>query len=151
MKTNQEKGVIVYIYALLDKNDNPLYIGKSSSPKNRCYGHASYFDGSVRMKILDYFYDRESYWIKKFLKEGFTLTNKEVDLYEESWEIGDIIEISKLKKVRILEEKSGTVYESISEASKQTGISYGTIQNMLKYPSRPVNKSYGLKLTKQQN
>ena len=46
-----EKGVKVYIYGLLDNNNNITYVGKASEPKKRLYWHASQ-SNSRKLKIF---------------------------------------------------------------------------------------------------
>jgi hypothetical protein len=141
---NEYRGTVVYVYALLGSDNNPIYIGKSSSPKSRCYGHAQHFENKVVMKILDRYYDLESYWIKKYQEEGYVLLNKEIDMTEENWEVGDLIEINKQARVGVLHTTTGNRYKSISEASKALGISYSALQQTLNSPTRQLSNEHNV-------
>jgi hypothetical protein len=139
------KGNIVYIYALLDEDDNITYIGKSSSPKTRLYNHANFLTtNNPRAKILDYFYDSEDYWIKKILNEGHPLQNKEIDISNENWNIGDIISISKREDRKIVNTLTGTTYKSINDASVKIDISSFIIKSILTKPNHPLKELYNL-------
>ena len=116
-------GTKTYIYGLLDKSDNIIYLGKSSCPKNRLRHHKHISTISItKCKILDIFYDTENYWINKLLSEGIVLKNKYNLPEEESWEIGDIIEVGSLKKVKVKNTETGIVYDTIKSACESIGM-----------------------------
>jgi predicted GIY-YIG superfamily endonuclease len=115
----------IYVYGLLDKNDNVIYVGKSSAPKHRLLGHNNY---SSKLKILDVFEDREVYWIEKLLQEGHSLANKQWNYHTEEWNIGDIIEINRGKGIKIYDSQTQKTYDSFSSLSKELNIPYQTIQ-----------------------
>jgi hypothetical protein len=140
------EGNIVYIYALLDEQNNITYIGKSSSPKVRLYTHSSSLPYSnPRAKILDYFYDTEDYWIKKMLSEGHPLQNREIDVATEKWDIGDIISIFKRIDKKILNKTTGVIYKSINDASIKINLNPTTIKSILEKPTHKLKKLYDLK------
>jgi hypothetical protein len=139
------EGNIVYIYALLDEQNNITYIGKSSSPKVRLYAHSSSLPYSnPRAKILDYFYDTEDYWIKKMLSEGHPLQNREIDVAMEKWDIGDIISIFKRIDKKILNKTTGVIYKSINDASIKINLNPTTIKSILEKPTHKLKKLYDL-------
>lgn len=144
MKDEQKRGTVIYVYALLDEKNTPVYIGKSSSPKARCYAHAIHYRNAIRMKILDFFYDVESYWISKYLDEGCNLHNRQVDICEEEWKVGDILEVGKMKKIQVQHTTTGTIYPSIATASKDLQIEYSLLLNILKHPEKPIYKEYNI-------
>ena len=139
------KGTIVYVYALINKEDEVVYVGKSSSPKARLYGHlSSQAEKVLVMKILDIFYDTESYWISKFLEEGNVLFNKEVDIYEERWEIGDTITVEKRTTKKVRNKATGEIYNSMYDVNVKTRIPYHKIQEILKNPKSILREQYPL-------
>lgn len=139
------KGTIVYVYALINEEGQVNYIGKSSSPKARLYGHlSSQSEKVLNMKILDIFHDTESYWISKFLEEGNALFNKEVDIYEEKWEVGDIITVGKRVTRKVLNKSTGEVYKSMYDVNIKTRIPYHQIQEILKNPKSTLREQYPL-------
>ena len=121
----------VYVYGLLDTNDNVIYVGKSSAPKQRLLGHSNY---ASKLKILDIFEDREVYWIEKLLQEGHSLSNKHWNYYTEKWNIGDIVSLGGkrgVKGIKIYDSKTQKTYDSISSLSKELNIPYQTIQRRI--------------------
>ena len=85
------KGFKTYVYAIFENNE-PIYVGKSYAPRRR------YIDGHIKCgmagdycKILDFYYDKESFWILKLLNDGYALKNKKTHPIIEKWNIGDII------------------------------------------------------------
>lgn len=139
------KGNIVYIYALLDEQDNITYIGKSSSPKVRLYNHSPSLPYSnPRAKILDYFYDTEDYWIKKMLIEGHPLQNREIDIAMETWNVGDIISINKRIDKKVINNLTGVIYNSPNDASIRIPLSYTTVKSILEKPTHKLKNLYDL-------
>ena len=90
----------VYVYGILDDNDDIIYVGKSSKPYERLKRHISRYDRAV---ILDFYYDKESYWIDKLRLNGHILENKHTDAMTSEHKIGDIL-IRSYKLGRPLEE-----------------------------------------------
>jgi predicted GIY-YIG superfamily endonuclease len=90
---------MVYIYALLDEQGDPFYIGKSVNPKKRLYehnaraknGHKQYVYNKIRKLLRNPEYelgfmvldealeeeidDKERYYIKKYKEDGYKLCN----------------------------------------------------------------------------
>jgi hypothetical protein len=144
MEENIE-GNKVYIYGLLDEHNTITYIGKSISPKTRLYLHSS--SNSLvnnRMKILDYFYDHENFWIKKMLSEGHPLRNKEIEAQVETWDIGDIISIFKSSHPKVIDHTTGIIYTSANDASIKLKISYELVKSILKDPNHKSKSLYNL-------
>jgi len=83
------KGVKTYIYGLY-KDNKLIYIGKATCPYRRFSDHKRTLEVDY-CKIIDIYYDKENYWIKKFLLEGAELKNKITTPHTEDWEIGDIV------------------------------------------------------------
>lgn len=133
-------GDITYVYALKDENEKIIYIGKSCSPKNRLGLHKQYLNlENISMEILDFFYDVESFWIKKYLDDGQPLKNKITDIKDiEKWEIGDIITINNSISYPIYDSEQNVIYDSIYSLSKKLNIDYGKLKTRLnnkqKYP-----------------
>lgn len=115
------EGNKVYIYGLLDSNDNIVYIGKSSSPYSRLSHHKSTF-GYRKMVILDFFYDKEAHYIQKYLKQGVKLVNKEMNISYEDRKIGEIIEINNVLSYQMKCNNTGYIYKSLKELEEKTGI-----------------------------
>jgi len=109
----------VYIYALLDEEDNEIYVGKSTCPRERLIAHLK-----PKCVILDYFYDKEHYWINKLTVEGKKLKNKEKLKNSETWEVGDII-VNNYRKsknqVRVKYLPTGKIYHSCYAAAMELG------------------------------
>jgi predicted GIY-YIG superfamily endonuclease len=122
----------IYVYGLLDKNDNIIYVGKSSTPKRRLISH----DHASKLKILDVIGDIEIYWIQKLLKEGHNLANKHTNYEIEDWNVGDIIELGT-KGIKIYDSQTQKTYDTIASLSKELNISYLTLQ----YRIENCNKS----------
>ena len=110
----------VYVYGILDDNDEIVYVGKTSTPKRRLGDHKR-TTGWDRMKILDLFYDKEFYWIEK-LRHNSKLENKFDRPNQEDWEIGDIVEIGD-RGIQVLDTKTNIKYQTIKEASEDLDIS----------------------------
>lgn len=133
----------VYIYALL--NDSKIvYIGKSSVPQERLGSHKSHYNNpNLKLKILDFFYDKEIGWLNKFLNEGYDLYNKETLKHTEEWEIGDIIETKIKPQYKILDKESGIVYKSIYSLSKHLKLDQSHLTTRINNPSKyPEFKKY---------
>lgn len=117
-----DKGIKVYIYGILDNEEEVVYVGKSSTPNLRLRHHKHLKPRYNRCKILDIFYDKEHYWINYFLDKGAKLENKELVEYVEDYKIGDIIEIKNRLQYQILNKKTGKTYESINDLLKREDI-----------------------------
>lgn len=87
--------VIVYIYGLLDKDNQVCYVGKSTTPRVRLYAH-NLQHGIKSMVILDEYVDQEQYWLDYYKSKNVSLLNKEECINQEVHKVGDII---KLKPV----------------------------------------------------
>ncbi len=131
------KGTKIYVYALIDENEQIIYIGKSNSPKVRLGQHKCNLNNNqLQMKILDYFYDVEQYWVSKFKKENHPLNNKELIIYSEKWEIGDIITTNEKIRYKVHDTQSNIIYDSVYKLSKVLKIDVGTLQYKLSNPER---------------
>lgn len=145
MEEFSKKGVVVYVYGILEEDGKISYVGKSSSPKARMYAHASTVGKQeLRVKILDSFNDTENYWIKKLSKEGNELHNRQVDPMEESWNVGDIISMTRRFDRKVLDKKTGKVYKSRNHYHTATGLSYNTIKAVLENPSHKLSEIYSI-------
>ena len=94
------------------------------------------------MKILDIFYDKETYWIEKLLAEGHPLQNKEIITTLEQWEIGEIFKISKRTPNKV--EYNGKIYSSLNILinSKDIPLSEHQIRQIVKNPNYKLAKEY---------
>lgn len=129
----------VYIYGILDESDQIIYIGKSSTPYARLSHHVnSGFSQCRRCKIIDIFYDTEFYYISKFLSEGVKLENKHTTPFVEKWEIGDIISIGKLKRIKCKNTKTEKIYQSIAEAARDFSVSRDFLLKILYSDNIPI-------------
>ena len=66
---------------LLEKNNIPFYIGKSTKPKKRLWHHKQKFGKDINQIILEEVEEYEwkfweCYWIEQFITWGFDLKNK---------------------------------------------------------------------------
>lgn len=66
---------------VLEKNNIPFYIGKSTKPKNRLWHHKQKFGQDITQTILEKVNENEwkfweCYWIEQFTSWGFILENK---------------------------------------------------------------------------
>jgi len=139
----QQKGTKVYVYGLLDEEGQVYYIGKSTSPKARLYSHCSNGHTTTRTcKILDYYYDTESYWVQFYSEQNPDLVNSQTLIHTEDHEIGDILTVSTLTKVSIKNTKTGEVFESIAEFVRkcEDSLEYYQAQAIL---DNPAHKLYG--------
>ena len=93
---DKTKKVWCYVYGLLDDDDQVLYCGRSYKPRERARNH--YHPGKV--KILDKFIDIEYKWVQELKNKGQALKNKELPLYGEDWEVGDIFPTYIEERVR---------------------------------------------------
>ena len=126
-----------YIYALIDKNEQIIYVGKSNTPKLRLGCHKNTFNNlKLTMKILDYFYDVEQYWVNKLLIEGYPLKNKEFNRYSEEWEKGDVINTNPKLSFKIYDKELNITYNSIYELSKVTKMDVAAIQTRIDKPEK---------------
>ena len=150
MITKTDFYVKVYIYGLLDDNDNIIYIGKSSTPKSRLYYNVNNgYPNVKKLKIIDFFSDLEQYYIQKYIDEGFVLNNKHTSPNWEDWNLGDILEVNKLKKVSCINTLTNKKYETIEEASIDIGISRGKIKGILTNKNHLLRNKYPLEFTKE--
>jgi len=138
-----DKGLKVYVYGLINMEDEICYIGKTSNPKGRLSSHHS--DGwshSIRMKILDFFYDVENMWIHKLIKENHPIQNKEVTKYSSNHRINEIIDkkIYSFQKVKY----NGKVYDSLNQlyTSNDINLSRYYLQKILDDPKCDLAKQY---------
>jgi predicted GIY-YIG superfamily endonuclease len=142
-----EKGTKTYVYGLIDEKNNIFYVGKSSRPKSRFYDHTSHLGKyDIKMKILDIFYDVETYWIEKLLSEGHPIKNKEIIVTSEQWEIGEIFKISKRVPAKV--EYNGKVYSSLNVLinSKDIPLSEHQIRQIVKNPNYKLAKQYPINI-----
>ena len=123
------RGTKVYIYGLLNDDNEITYIGKASEPRTRLYQHKVY-TGNTKLEILDFFYDKEMYWIEK-MKGVCKLTNKIDKPFVEEWEVGDIVEIGERKTISFIDKMTNKKYNTIAEASNEFGISRDRIRNLI--------------------
>ena len=123
----------VYIYGILDNEDNIVYVGESISPKLRLMGHKKEYK---RSKILAIYEDLENFWINKLIKEGHPLKNKEMLVEGEEWNVGDVITLSikpNPTPQKIRHKQTGVIYESGYRAAKEIdNVSYDIISSMKK-------------------
>jgi hypothetical protein len=130
-------GVKIYIYALIDENEQVIYVGKSSTPKSRLANHKCNLNNSnLKMKILDYFYDVEQYWVDKLIQEGYNLINKEFFIHSEEWEKGDIINPNHKSSFKIYDKKLNITYNSMYELSKIIQMDYQQLQARINKPEK---------------
>lgn len=128
----------IYVYGLLDENDNITYVGKSSSPKQRLMNH----NYASKLKILDIFDDREIYWVQKLLKEGYNLENRYINYGTEDWNIGDIIEVNREKGVKVYDSQTQKTYNTLSSLSKELNIHYETLKYRIQNCNKPHYNDY---------
>jgi excinuclease UvrABC nuclease subunit len=137
MDNTQNQGIKIYIYALMDENDQITYVGKSNTPKSRLAQHKCNLNNSkLKMKILDYFYDLEQYWVEKLIKEGNNLNNKELFIHSEEWNKGDIINTNKKHSYKIYDKEKDIIYDSIYSLSKTEKIDVSYLQIRLNKPEK---------------
>lgn len=142
-----EKGTKTYVYGLMNENGEVFYIGKSSRPKSRFYDHVSHLGKhDMIMKILDIFYDVETYWIEKLTKEGHPLQNKEIISTLEQWEVGETFKIFKRTPNKI--EYQGKIYPSLNSfiKSKTIPLSEHQIRRIIEDPNYKLAKQYPINI-----
>jgi hypothetical protein len=120
-------GTKTYVYGILDSNDQIIYVGKSSCPNQRMRWHKNHIKYN-RCKILDIFYDTENFWINKLKLEGHLLENKYDIPSEEEWNVGDVIEVGSLKRLKIKDTNNGKIYETLKDLSNEVGIERNTLK-----------------------
>ena len=123
----------IYIYGILDDDDNIIYVGESVNPKARLSHHFVH-KGWKRCKILEIYENREHYWIDKLISEGNILNNKERLSEGETWCVGDILinHTSDSKPGQKLRNKlTGEIYRSGYQASQLLeGVAYDVTNKM---------------------
>jgi signal recognition particle subunit SEC65 len=110
----------VYIYGLLDEENNIIYVGKSSRPKSRLYSHRQHYTPH-RMKILDSFEDLEFKWIEKLNKVYPLKFNKSTLQETENWEVGEYITVNNTvdkTNIVIKDTVNGIIYNSLKQLSE---------------------------------
>lgn len=138
------EGIKVYVYGVLDQNDQIIYVGKTSTPSYRLPHHKKSMSVTVnKMKILDIFYDKENFWIHKLINEGHVLENKEISSTVEHYEIGDIVELKEQKKFIVRNIKTGEIFSSAYKAcNSYKKIGYETFVNKLKQNAGITTKKF---------
>ena len=109
----------IYIYGILDDDDNIIYVGESACPHQRLHAHHQQSEYK-RCKILEIYENREHYWIDKLLSEGNTLNNKERLSEGETWCVDDIV-LLKDKGApgqKLRNKLTGEIYRSGYQASQ---------------------------------
>ena len=133
----------IYIYGILDDDDNIIYVGESVSPKTRLSEHFMR-SGYTRCKILEIYENREHYWIDKLISEGNPLTNKErltgVKKDKRVWCVGDIL--SNHTRYQSLRNKlTGEEYTSGAHASREIeGVPWFVTNSMRRHPLSKYHK-----------
>jgi hypothetical protein len=100
--------VIEYVYGLLTKEKEYIYVGITNNPEVRVEHH----DMSIRMGKMDPFYemiildkyeDREQFFIDKLEKEGFDLKNKvrRLDVPSREYHIGESLSRERVREKMI--------------------------------------------------
>ena len=135
--------VKVYIYGVLDDDENIIYVGKSATPKRRLVNHRM-DSGYKKLVILEIIRDKEQDWIDKLLSEGHPLQNKERMIEQEDWEVGDVVEFNhKTAPIRVRHKPTGVIYESANKAGYAV---YGThstfITNLKNSPKSKYHKDW---------
>jgi len=133
----KEEGIKTYIYALMDEDENIIYVGKSNTPKERLGAHKHTFGNPrIKMKVLDYFYDIEQYWVSKLALEGHNLFNRELFTYSEDWEKGDIIDTKPKTKTRVFDKEKNIIYDSLYALSKAEKIDISLLKTRINNPEK---------------
>ena len=118
------EGTKIYIYGLLNKNNEYVYVGKSSIPYNRLRAHKNALrDDTLRMEILDEFIDLEFKWIHKLSKTHPLTFNKSKDQELENWNVGDIITTKDPPSTPVYDSVNDITYKSKKDAMEALGIS----------------------------
>jgi hypothetical protein len=137
MDNIQNQGIKIYVYALIDENDQIKYVGKSNTPKSRLANHKCNLNNpKLKMKILDYFYDIEQYWVNKLIQEGHDLINKEFFIHNEEWEKGDIIDTNGKFSFKIYDKELNITYNSMYELSKIINLDIQQLQTRINKPEK---------------
>tara|TARA_R110000822_G_C14881505_1_gene446562 strand:- start:5 stop:442 length:438 start_codon:yes stop_codon:yes gene_type:complete len=131
----------IYIYGILDDDDNIIYVGESLKPKSRLSNHFAH-SGWKRCKILEIFEDREHYWINKLISEGNTLNNT-ILLTSNKWDkrvwsVGDILvnHPRNIRQVKLRNKLTGEIYRDGEHASREIeGVSQYVANNLRLYPT----------------
>ena len=142
----------IYIYGILDDDDNIIYVGESVTPQKRLYRHRNDY-GYTRCKILDVREDMEDYWIEKLLSEGNILNNiiKGDKKYGKSgkhikrYDVGDVISTKNPDRVgkQIRDKHTGEVYKNAQLASRSIPDCPITILSTLRlYPTSEYHKRF---------
>ena len=122
----------IYIYGILDDDDNIIYVGESTCPQRRLTGHGVQ-SGYKRCKILEIYENREHYWIDKLLSEGNILNNKERLSEGETWCVDDIV-LLKAKSnpgQKLRNKLTGEIYRSGGHASREIeGVPQNVVNSM---------------------
>ena len=128
--------MVVYIYGLL-KGEEVIYVGKSTTPKDRLSCHRrTYNDNTLKIKILDTFNDLEIFWVKKLRAEGHTLFNKEELKYGENWVVGDIIDFQPKSSYKILDTLTNVQYSSLYQLGKNYNLDAQQIKTRISKPEK---------------
>ena len=126
---NKTKEVWCYVYGLLDDDGLVTYCGRSYHPRFRGRSHSH--KGNI--KILDKFIDIEHKWVQELKNKGQAQNNRELPLYSEDWDVGDVfptyIPKEDMKKMGgkksitkyDLEGNKLEVFESINSAARSMG------------------------------
>ena len=137
----------IYIYGILDDDDNIIYVGESTKPQIRLRAHHT-DSGYERCKILEIYENREHYWIDKLISEGSPLTNTERltgNIRDKRvWSVGDILinHSSDIKTGQKLRNKlTGEEYTSGAHASREIeGVPFYVTNSMRRYPTSKYYK-----------
>ena len=133
---------LIYIYAILDDDDNVIYVGESVSPRGRLSSHHAY-TGYKRCKILEIYESREHYWIDRLISEGNPLENKErLSDGGEKFCVGDIISLKgkPFPPQKLRHKITGEVYRSGYHAAKLLeNIKFDCVYNMKHKPNHPYH------------
>lgn len=142
-----EKGTKIYIYGLIDSENNTFYIGKSSQPKNRFYQHVRKLNRyDIKMQILDFFFDKEIHWIEKLLKDGHPIQNKEILYTMEQWDIGKTFTITQKTPNKV--KYNGKTYNSLNALykSRDINLSEHYLKKIIENPECDLAKQYSIVL-----
>ena len=127
----------IYIYGILDDDDNIIYVGESTKPQIRLRAHHT-DSGYERCKILEIYENREHYWIDKLISEGNTLNNKERLSESETWCVGDVVLTYNpdYKLAQSLRNKlTGEEYTSGAHASREIeDVPWFVVNSMRRHP-----------------
>ena len=136
---NNTLGTKVYVYALIDENNQIIYVGKSTTPYSRLANHRCNLNNpQLKIRILDYFYDVEQYWVNKLIQEGHNLSNKELFIHNEEWEKEDIINPKNKPTYKVYDKELNITYNSLYELNKaiKTDLDSQQIINRINKPEK---------------